>query len=390
MNKSVFVIVLTLLTAPAQAESTDSQRLEKVQKEMVNLTKQQGATEADKKALYKQLEKQSTAASVLKKELYQLEQKIRRQSAKIEQIKHEQKQHRKAHSVQLDALNKQLKSAFENAQPNYLKVLLNQEDPAKLSRSSVYFKYFHQARQQQLNTINDTLTVLGTQQAALTAAQDEQKLLYAKQKKQQVKLENKKQQRLATIKQLDSKLAAQSSRIAALKEQEQALQAVFKAIAEKKPSKVAPPPKRTASVDKPRTKSKQKFSSMKGRLPWPVQGKVTARYGTKRNLGKLTWQGIMIEAPSGKEVKASADGQVVFSGWLRGFGLLIIVDHGDKYMSLYGNNESLLKEVGENVQSGELIALSGDKGIRQHAGLYFEIRHKGSPTNPSKWLGKKS
>jgi septal ring factor EnvC (AmiA/AmiB activator) len=98
----------------------------------------------------------------------------------------------------------------------------------------------------------------------------------------------------------------------------------------------------------------------------------------------------MIASPSGKNVVASAPGRVVFSDWLRGFGLLMIIDHGDQYMTLYGNNETLLKQVGDNVVSGELIAQSGDRGIRQYAGLYFELRHRGNPRNPLKWLSKKS
>jgi septal ring factor EnvC (AmiA/AmiB activator) len=220
-------------------------------------------------------------------------------------------------------------------------------------------------------------------------AQKQQETLFQKQQSQQRLLAEQNQHRLATIKELDSKLAQQSNRIANLKQEEEALQALFKQL-EAQPTPPKPPSKPKLVQTQPKTQSNKKFSQLKGQLPWPIHGKVTARYGSAKNLGKLTWQGIMINAPSGDEVKATADGIVVFSGWLRGFGLLIIVDHGDKYMSLYGNNESLLKEVGETVSSGELIALSGDKGIRQHAGLYFEIRHKGSPTNPMTWLGKQS
>lgn len=132
------------------------------------------------------------------------------------------------------------------------------------------------------------------------------------------------------------------------------------------------------------------FAKRRGALTWPVKGKLLARYGSSRNLGKLTWKGIMIAAPTGKKVVASAPGKVVFADWLRGFGLLMIIDHGDQYMTLYGNNDSLLKQAGDNVSAGELIAQSGVRSMHTHAGLYFEIRHKGSPTNPLKWLSKKS
>jgi len=380
MYKFFCLAILILAPVHAGAESNTTQRLETVQTEIKSLSEELGQTKASKTELYQQLKSQSQAASTLKRELYKLDNSIKQQAAKIKTLQAQQQQQAQAHSKQLDALNNQLKAAFANAQPNYLKVLLNQQDPAKLSRSSIYFHYFHQARQQQLSNINNTLVELTEQQQQLKLAQQQQQQLYQQRQQQQQQLQQKNQQRLVTLKQLEQKLDQQSSRITALREEEQALQAVFKSL-QQKPHK---------AVTKTTSQPHRKFSSLKGTLPWPIKGKVTARYGSTRNLGKLTWQGIMIDAPSGKEVNASAAGQVVFSGWLRGFGLLIIVDHGDKYMSLYGNNQSLLKEVGENVETGELIALSGDKGIRQHAGLYFEIRHKGSPTNPTAWLGKQS
>lgn len=383
MYKSLCLVLLMLAQSLARAEATSTQRLESVQTEIKSLSKELGDTKASKNALYQQLKTQSQAASKLKRDLYKIEQSIQEQAKKITFLQAQHDQQQQVHSEQLNALNKQLRAAFTNAQPNYLKVLLNQQDPAKLSRSSIYFHYFHQARQQQLVSINQTLVELSNQQHELRTAQQNQQALYQQRQQQQTQLEQKNQQRLITLKQLDQKLDAQSTRISALREEEQALQAVFKSLQEKQEQ----PATQLRSTS---SKTHQKFASLKGTLPWPIKGKVTARYGSARNLGKLTWQGIMIDAPSGKEVKASATGQVVFSGWLRGFGLLIIVDHGDKYMSLYGNNQSLLKEVGDNVEAGELIALSGDKGIRQHTGLYFEIRHKGSPTNPSQWLGKQS
>ena len=199
-------------------------------------------------------------------------------------------------------------------------------------------------------------------------------MLYQRQQEQQQQLQQQSQQRLATAKQLDRKMEQQGARVASLQEQESALQSLLQSL-----SKQAKPPA-----------SGQGFAMRKGALTWPLKGKVIARYGSSRNLGKLTWQGMMIKAPSGKEIISAAPGRVVFSDWLRGFGLLLIIDHGDKYMTLYGNNQSLLKEVGDTVTTGDLIALSGNQGIRQYTGLYFELRHQGNPTNPAKWLGKQS
>ncbi len=358
---------------------TSSNRLENVQIEIHSLAEKLDQTKASKAELYKQLKQQSKAVSKLNRELHKLDQQLQQQSTQLKQIKQQQQQQNKSQEKQQQALNEQLRAAYFSAQPNYLKVLLNQSDIANLSRSKVYFHYFHQARQQQLTDIVTTLQSLNNEQQQLTTAQQRHQQLYNKRKEQKKKLNQQNKQRTNTLKQLDSKLDSQAARLSSLHEEEQSLQAVFKSISQKK--QATPSPKKT-------TISSTKFAKNKGALPWPIKGKVTARYGSSRNLGKLTWQGIMIKAPAGKSVIASAAGRVVFSDWLRGFGLLLIIDHGDQYMTLYGNNQSLLKEVGDTVNTNELIALSGDKGIRQNVGLYFEIRHKGSPTNPSKWLGR--
>ena len=180
---------------------------------------------------------------------------------------------------------------------------------------------------------------------------------------------------------LDKKITSQDSRLALLREQELSLQALLYSLNK---------PKRATDINIVKAKNLQSFANQQGKLIWPKNGKLLAHFGSPRNLGKLTWQGIMIAASSGDNIVAAAPGRVVFSDWLRGFGLLIIIDHGDQYMTLYGNNESLLKQVDDEVVTGDLIAHSGEKDVRQQAGLYFEIRYKGSPTNPMKWLRKQS
>jgi septal ring factor EnvC (AmiA/AmiB activator) len=133
----------------------------------------------------------------------------------------------------------------------------------------------------------------------------------------------------------------------------------------------------------------QPFAKLRGRLNWPSRGKLITRYGSARKVGKLKWQGVNISAPEGTEVRAISHGRVAFSDWLRGFGLLTIIDHGDGYMSLYGGNQSLFKEVGDWVEAGEAIASVGNSGGRQDSALYFEIRHNGKPSNPLKWCRNK-
>src|SRR5690606_10658110 len=127
------------------------------------------------------------------------------------------------------------------------------------------------------------------------------------------------------------------------------------------------------------------FSSLRGRLRLPVKGELSARYGTTRSDGP-SWKGLFIRTAEGEEVKAVANGQVVFADWLRGFGNLIIIDHGGQYMTIYGNNQALLKQAGDTVRLGDVIATAGSSGGSEHSGLYFEMRHKGRPFDPMPWI----
>jgi len=377
LTARLFTLAVLLLAASTTAWSKDdsAQRLEDVQAEIQSLSKSLDESKKTRAELHKQLEKQSKAVSNLGRSVHDLAQQLKQKDQELKRLEQEQQQFRQSHAKQLAALSSQLRAAYLNSSPNYLKVLLSQHEPSKLSRSSTYFHYFHQARQQQLDQITASLKTLNHNRQSLLTAQQQQQKLYQQQQTQQQQLQQQNQQRLATAKQLDQKMNQQGARVASLREQEQALQSLLQSLAKQV---------------KPTVQSNQAFAKRKGLLPWPVDGKVTTRYGSSRNLGKLTWQGIMIKAPSGREIISTAPGRVVFSDWLRGFGLLLIIDHGDKYMTLYGNNQSLLKEVGDTVNTGDLIALSGDQGIRQYTGLYFELRHQGNPTDPIKWLGKQS
>jgi len=361
------------------AKDDSQQQLKEVESEIQTLSQDVSKNKASQAELFSQLKLQSRAVSNLNRGLLELKQKIKQQNTELNQLEQQVKQQHSSHNDQLSALNEQVRTAYIHGQPSFLKILLNQQDPAMLSRSTSYYHYFHQARQQQLINITDTLNNLSEQQKSLFSAQKTQQRLYKQQKEKQASLDKKAKQRQATLQLLETKITDQDSRLAFLHEQEKSLHSLLNSLNK--------PVSNKAINSIPLQSS---FAKRVGALSWPVKGKILARYGSSRNLGKLTWQGILIAAPAGNDIVASAPGQIVFADWLRGFGLLVIIDHGDQYMTLYGNNETLLKQVGDTVMTGELIAQSGDKGVRQHAGLYFEIRHKGSPTNPLKWLSKKS
>jgi len=380
MFRWFFLVSCLGLSSLVAADS--SQRLDDVKSEIKALESTLSANKADKEALYQELKKQSRAISSSNAKLRELSQQLKENQQQLSKLKTQQAKQEVDQQQHTDALLQQLRRAYIHAQPNYLKVLLNQNSPSQLARTDRYFQYFHQSRQQQLEAIKHQLSSLTEQQKQLFAVQQKNTNLLEQQRIQLTALEQKNKQRKQTFSKLDALITTQGSRLTALQQEEQSLQALLTKLSNKQKAPVIDPSTTPPS-------DTQAFSKQKGRLAWPLKGKLLARYGSTRNLGKLTWKGIMIGSNVGNDVTASAAGKVVFADWLRGFGLLIIIDHGQKYMTLYGNNDSLLKQAGEFVSAGEVIAQSGSDGMHHYSGLYFEVRHKGNPTNPLKWLDKK-
>jgi len=374
-----------LICFSVHAETDSASRLDDVRKEIKSLNSDLSEKKADRQALLDQLKTQSRQVSELNKQLRKLEAQINDKHKEVEALRHKMGIKEKEQKQQLDALYSQIRSAFIHSEPSYLELLLNQKDVSTLSRGSTYFRYFHQARQQELENIHQLLVKLNDEQRDVLLAQQSLENMLTQQRSKQAQLEQQTKQRKATLAALDNTISTQDSRLASLKDEERNLQQLLDSLSKKSaPTAPVAKPNNNSTPVKPNTP----FPRLTGKLTWPVNGKLLARYGSSRNLGKLKWQGIVIASPTGNDVKATAAGRVVFADWLRGFGLLIIIDHGDQYMTLYGNNESLLRDVGEYVKAGDVIAQSGEQGIRGLSGLYFEIRHRGSPTNPLKWLGK--
>lgn len=387
-----------LVAGSALAAGDSAERLDNVRDEIKDLSADLSAKKASREDMYSQLKAQSKKISDLNRDLRQLQQQIDDKNQTLKQLRDVAGIKEKEQKKQLDALYEQMRAAFINAEPSYLEMLLNQQDIATISRGSTYFRYFHEARKTQLDNINQILSQLNEEQKAVLLAQQSLETTKAEQQAKQETLQQEAAKRKATLAALDKTISGQDAKLAALKQEEENLQALLDRLAREREARLAKqraeqqqkqsePQQTTAAVKRlPPPKPNTPFSRLTGKLNWPVNGKLLARYGSPRNLGKLTWQGIVIDSHTGNDVRATAAGRVVFADWLRGFGLLIIIDHGEQYMTLYGNNESLLKEAGETVQAGEVIAESGEQGIRGLTGLYFEIRHRGAPTNPLKWL----
>ncbi len=305
---------------------------------------------------------------------------------------------------QQDNLGKALRAAYQRGQGDALKLLLNGADPNQSVRDLHYLAYLSRAQLALIDSLRADLMRLDSLRQA--AAEKTQKLTQIRQARrdEQKKLLADKDDRQQVLDKLSDQIRQQRREITTLKRDEQRLTELVERLARL----VVRPAKNNAKPGKPQTgtateasgmrplavntrtpepfRTDKPFSRLKGLLNLPVQGELMNRFGAPREDGGVSWKGLFIRAANGAAVKAVAAGQVVFSDWLRGFGNLIIVDHGEGYMSLYSNNESLYKQVGETVQPGDAIAAVGNSGGQTEAGLYFEMRHQSRPFNPLSWV----
>jgi murein hydrolase activator len=360
-----------------QERETRAAELEKLRQQIQTLTTQRNKVRNRYDEIQKELRLTEQAISESVKDLRSLSQKLTRQK---QELNHLQKQQQKLHNqlaTQRDLLGRQVRAAFMIGRQEYLKLLLNQQDPATLGRAMTYYRYFNAARLERIEEVNVTLQELArvtrnieVKTRALNTLRDERLASKAE-------LEKTYHKRQSVMTRLAREVRSKEQKLKQLQEDEKQLQALLQTIEETMPD----------ILNAPTSKS---FASLRGRLVWPVQGKVRNYYGRSRYQGRLKWNGVMISARAGNTVHAVARGRVAYADWLRGYGLLIIIDHGDGYMSLYGHNQSLFKEVGDWVEADEAIAGVGDSGGQSDIGLYFEIRHNGKPSNPAKWCSRSS
>ncbi len=298
---------------------------------------------------------------------------LRKQKRELKKLKQQQQQTRNELASQRNILSQQIRAAYMIGQQEYLKLLLNQENPAAIGRTLTYYDYFHKARS---HHIDEAVASIEKLDRLTVEVKIKTKELTVSRKQQQVekqKLEDDFIERSIIIKEMEKNIADKGIRLKKFIADEQLLQQLLKDIRKIMPSSLT-------EIDKRET-----FSKRRGRLKWPVKGSVKRLFGKSRKAAKLKWNGVLISSTEGKDVKAISHGRVAYADWLRGYGMLVIIDHGDGYMTLYGYNQALYKETGDWVEEGEVIAAVGRSGGQLKSGLYFEVRVKGQPSNPVKW-----
>jgi septal ring factor EnvC (AmiA/AmiB activator) len=367
----LFGCALSLMAADKSAQTEQQleqikQQIKQLQQRLESKRKQYGSAT---QALKKTEQKINSAAKILRATQRQIQQ----QQSKLNDNRRQEKQLQQQLKQHQAILAQQIRSAYTSGRQEYLKLLLNQEQPAKLGRMIAYYDYLNKARTRSIELLGKTLVDLQQVRNDIEANIKQLAILEQSQQAEQQRLLSLKEQRKKEVRQLASSIASEDKKLANLRENEEELQSLLKQMQQ-------------ALREIFQQQELEGLAKVKGKLSWPIKGRVELNYGETINKGMRS-HGIRITAREGQEVAAVYHGRVVFSDWLRGFGLLLIVDHGQGYMSLYGNNQSLFKEVGDWVEAGELIATVGQSGGQKTPGLYFEIRHQGTPRDPLQWIG---
>jgi septal ring factor EnvC (AmiA/AmiB activator) len=370
-------LALGILPVCAVAAGVDAKEAE--------LKQIRGRIEAIRKALHADAERRDALAAQLKSAdlaIQSARQRLAEVRAervdtekKLAALQREQTETRRQVDAEREALAGELAAAYMNGRQEQLKLVLNQQDPARLGRMMAYYGYFGRARAARIDRIKERLEHLALLNENISAEAARLKRLEAENERNVQALAGAREQRAQTLAQVQAKLKSRNQELAKLQRDAQALE---KLVAEL----------RRAIEEFPEL-AEQPFQKVKGKLPWPVKGNVLAKFGELRAGGPLKWQGIVIGAQRGTQVRAPYYGRVVYADWLPGLGLLLVLDHGDGYMSLYGNNEQLYRRVGERVAPGDIIGAVGDAQGVGKPGLYLEIRKGRQTLDPATWLARR-
>lgn len=371
------IVILTLIT-PAQAKTgsreTAADKLEQLRARIQTLEHVLNDTRGRRGAAREQLRVQEQEINVTVVRLRQLDDAIKRARRRSEALHIQTITHRKHLARSREQLDVEIRAAYRIGHAEYIKLMLNQEQPAAVARMATYYRYWSTARLDRIATLRTALAQLETLTAEVTASQQELEALRRDQARHHKTLDTARARRVELLASLDRRLIDQRTRIEQLREDQLRLERLLKELSEVTPD-----------VPRALPGKGDRFARLRGRLPLPINGRVAARFGESKDMGDLAWRGILLAAPEGRPIRAVARGRAIYSGWLHGFGMLLILDHGDGYMTLYGNNQAVFPQVGDRVEAGQPVGTVGDTGDTPQSGVYFEIRHNGKPHDPLLW-----
>lgn len=348
------------------------QELEEVRRQISDLKDSMDQRAAERDRISVELQDAEVAIAEQRAELADLERRRDHSEKRKAELEGRIESGEASLADELSQLGAQVRAAYTGGGQERLRLLLNQQDPAALGRQLKYYEYLSRYRAGNIGKVNAQLTELASLRADVADEVTSLERLAAARERELGELSSAQDRRRDLLASLNAKIDSEGEAIERLAAQEKDLARLIAELA-------------SILSDYPIT-SEEPFSALKGKLTWPVAGRLLHDYGDPRATGQLSWKGVVLEAPRGREVRAVYHGRVVFADWLAGMGLLVIVDHGEGYLTLYGYNETLLKSPGDWVAPGDVIATVGDSGGQAKVGLYFEVRQNAAPVNPKGWV----
>jgi septal ring factor EnvC (AmiA/AmiB activator) len=411
-----------------QKETAEQERAE-LRKKLLTLKEDIGKTEKARGHAADSLSASEAAISNANRSLRELAAEQERTKKRLEKLSVSQEALETAVAQQRNRLEKMLRGQYVGGQDDRVKLLLSGDNPNRIARELRYLGYVSAEQSKAIDILQQNLAAIEANKLDAEEARNALEDIADEQREQKTLLEKEKNKRKALLLQLSSQLSSQRKQAGNLSRDEERLSSLVEKLAaliaqqrkaeeeeakrrarakaeqkekqaakgrsadksaerpEASPPKVASKTAPESEPEPPTVSDGSGFASMKGKLKLPVKGELMASFGARRADGP-NWKGLFITAAEGAEVKAIAAGEIIFADWMRGFGNLLVVDHGGQYMTIYGNNQSLLKRPGDKLKAGEVIATVGNSGGNEQSGLYFEMRYQGRAIDPSSWMNR--
>lgn len=375
----ISLVFITSISAISSVHATNKQQkqseLKTLQKKIKQLQNTIAVKQDSKNQTIKQLRQIEKNIGSLNKKIKNSNRSIQSSNKHLKKLLLEDKKLNKSLKHNKASLEKQIYGAYTQGQNTQLQMIFNQQNPVKFQQQLMFYQYLTEQQSNVINAVNEDLISLQETQSKIKYEKKQladKKQRFISQKKDLV---SDKSKRKKIVSNLNTQLKKQGKHLDSLNEDAKQLKQLITSIND---------------IFKNSAQPKKPFKNLKGKLPWPLKGQLKTMYGHLKPLSNLKWQGHVIYAKEGQHVKAIASGVVAYADWLKGFGNLMIINHGDGYLSLYSHNQSLYKAPGETVTKGEIISSAGNSGGIKKSGIYFEIRKKGKPQNPSVWCSRKN
>ena len=382
LSRSLTSLLLLGLAAVALGQDSSGEltkvkerELEEVRERISELKQSMDAAAEEHDRLAGELQELEVAISERRMRLKEIERDRQYTANKKQQLDNELAERELHLDEESEALAAQVRTAYMSGNQEKIKLLLNQRDPATLGRLMAYYRYLNDYRAENIEAVVEEIRKLDELRSQIAAEEARLTALARARYDELGKLNKSQEGRTELLASLRNRIASEGKEVDQLAGQEKDLTRLIAELS-------------SILSDYP-ISSEQPFSEYKGRLTWPVAGTLLHDFGQPRVGGNIKWNGVVLAAPRGREVRAVYHGRVAFADWLAGMGLLVIVDHGEGYMTLYGYNETTLKNTGDWVAPGDVIATVGDSGGQQQASLYFEIRRGTKPEDPRRWVTKR-